>query len=299
MKPRRSMREWAREAIERRWRITAGVCLKDEELLDFYSGALEEAAESVVREHLVTCAQCRERARYTRTFVNVMCQPPSARPVRFGGFSWILTRPAPLLMAAAATVMIALGVALLLRPPHHPGIPPAQEARSSTPPPIRSETPATNPWKDLVIAKAEYSPPVAGPDEMFYRDGRGGPKTQSTLPLAMEPYERNDFAEAERRLAEFVARNPQAPEAHFYRGVSMLLLNRLSESVAPFQAAIQTGKGAVVEEARWYLALALLKDGQSAKALEQLESLSGTVGARRAEAEKLREQVRAKAQETR
>lgn len=228
----------------------------------------------------------------------MMSEPSGVRPARFPKISWVRVQRTPFLLAAAAMVVFGIGIAFLFWRTHRVEIQPVQQARSSKPPAaaaaVASGAPAANPWRDLVVAKAEYSPPVAGPHEMSYRDGKQAPEAQSTLPLAMEPYERDDFAEAERRLAELLARNPGEAEAHFYRGVSLLMLGRTPEAVAPLRAAIKTGEGALVAGARWYLAIALLKHGQPTEALEQLDALSAAPGARRAEAAQLRQEVLAR-----
>ncbi len=294
----KAMLRWVRKAITRHTQPSAGGCLKGDHLLDFYSDRLDEVASTDVREHLVACARCRGEALQARTFLRVMSEPRAVRPARFPKISSVLTQRTPFMLAAAAMVVLGLGTAFFFWRTHRVEIPPVQQARSSKPPAAAAEVasgaPAANPWRDLVVAKADYSPPVAGPHEMSYRDGKQPPEAQSTLPLAMEPYERDDFAEAERRLAELLARNPGEAEAHFYRGVSLLMLGRTPEAIAPLQAAIKTGEAALVAEARWYLALTHLKHGQPTEALEQLDALSAEPGAHREEAEQLQLEVLAK-----
>lgn len=295
----KSMQYWVREAIVRHTEPSSGRCPEGDQLLNFYSDRLDQAEIADVREHLVACARCRGEARLARSFLSVMCEPAGVRAARFPTISWMRTRTTPFLLASAALVVLSIGAAFLFWRTRQVEIPPLQQARSTGPQAVTSDASATNPWRDLVVAKADYSPPIAGPDDMFYRDGKPEPEAQSTLPLAMEPYERDDFAETERRLAELLARNPRESEAHFYRGVSLLMLGRTAEAIAPLQAAIRTGEGAAVAEARWYLALALLKHGQPTKALEQLDSLSAAPGAHRAEAGKIRQEVLAKMPEPR
>lgn len=298
MKREQTMRDRVGEAIRRHAQPVSGGCLENDRLIDFYSDRLDAAASAELREHLVACPACRERAQQARLFLTVMCEPISAQPARPAKLSWMPTRGAPFLMAMAATVVVGV-VAILLWRTSGGEYPREQQALSSTPSDLQPGTPLTNPWRNLTVAKADYSPPVAGPDEMFYRNGKPAPPTGSTLPLAMEPYERNDFGEAARRLAKFLEKNPTAAEAHFYRGVSLLLLDRTSEAIAPLRAAIENGEGVLEDDARWYLAMAFLKSARYAEALEQLDSLSAAPGPRRLAAEGLRQEVRSNAQKSR
>ena len=150
-----------------------------------------------------------------------------------------------------------------------------------------------NPWRDLQIAKAQYTPATTPQDELLYRDD--SPQTQrkpGAFTEAMQPYERNDFAEADRRLGQFTEMNPGHAAAHFYRGVSLLLLGKPAEAIAPLETAVAKGEGRVREEAHWYLALTYLKTGDHLKALEQLDSVIQLSGKRRSDAEALRKQVK-------
>lgn len=267
----------------------AGPCLEAAQLIDFYSGLLAKQENVAVREHLTSCPKCREEARESRVFLDVRAEPSETRPAVRVAF---LSRH---VLLAAAMLVITTGAALLIWRARRTEVPPETQALSTTPSTIVPPAAAQNPWRDLVIAKADYAPPTAGPGELYWRIGGKGAQTQSTLPRAMMPYETNDFAGAERLLAEFLKDHPDAADAHFYRGVSLLMLGRTPEAVPPLLAAVDNGTGKIRDEARWYLALALLKDGRHATAFEELDLLASAPGDRRGDAVKLRQDVRMRA----
>jgi tetratricopeptide (TPR) repeat protein len=168
------------------------------------------------------------------------------------------------------------------------------EPIAQTPPPITTPRSGENPWRDLEIAKAEYAP-ATPTDDLIWRDEGSelpsAPKV-SLFARAMRPYQQDDFAEAERRLEQFLEKNPKHAEAHFYRGVSLLLLGRTADAVAPLETAVEHGDAQVREEAQWYLAQAYLKLGEPSKALPHLDAVIERSEKHRSEALPLRQQVR-------
>lgn len=294
MKPQGTMREYLEVAVQGRRPSRAMPCLNEEQVVAFYSGRLQESEMDVIRDHLAECYHCLALARDARQFLEAMSVsaqpahgPTEALP---STLSWYGMHRRELLLAAAM-VIIAVSIGLLWRASRRE-TPSEQQAQTSSQP--SSATPKENPWRDLKIAKAEYTPAVAPPGDLIWRDDNPGTPSQpklSPFARAMRPYEGNDFAEVERRLAQFLENNPKHAQGYFYRGVSLLLLGKTADAIAPLEAAIEHGRGRVAEEAHWYLALARLRLGEPSKALEQLEAVMKTSGKHRSEAEQLRQQI--------
>jgi TolA-binding protein len=292
MKSRASLNDYLKTAAERRPPNQALSCVDEEQITAFYSGQLDERKADAIRDHLVECRTCRELAREARQFLQAMTEPmqvATAAPMSVSTRPWYRVH-GPRLWRLAAAVLLAVSLPLLVWQ-WQQRAPSDQQAKM---PPTPSQ-PRENPWRNLEIAKADYVP--APPDELIWRDEPGTPTSPkvSALARAMRPYQQNDFAEAEQRLAQFLEKNPKHAQAHFYRGVSLLMLGRTTEAVAPLEAAVEYGQGRVSEEAHWYLAQAYLKADEPSKALEQLDTVIAAKGKYRADAEKLYERVRQEA----
>lgn len=189
----------------------------------------------------------------------------------------------------AAVMIVALALLLALWRAREAQAPSEQQA--GRPVPRLSATP-DNPWQNLQIAKAEYVP--ASPDDLVHRDEPKQLKSsnQELFAEAVRLYQLNSFAVAQRRFAQFLRRNPKHAEAYFYRGVSLLMFDKTMAAIAPLEAAVKYSRGHLNEKARWYLAQAYLKAGDSAKAREQLDAVIAAKGQHQADAEKLRERIR-------
>jgi hypothetical protein len=223
-----------------------GECPGEERILAFYRGLLDPAGEAAMREHLVLCARCRSLAGEARSFLVAMEEAPAgARPARRLGIA-----------AAAVLVVAALG---------------AWGWWISA---------ARHPWREYARTAASY-PLAESPDaDLVFR----GPIAEPALAEDLAPYLAGDYAESERRLAGRLRRTPQDLTAELYRGVCLLLLGRPGEAIAPLQRAAGSGDPAVGREARWYLALSRLENGDRAVAERGLRELAGSAGPRRAEA---------------
>jgi len=295
MKPQPSIKEYLKVAVQGRPRVKA--CLDEGQLVEFYLGRLEESKIESIGDHLAECPDCLELSQDVRQFLAVMREPSDAAEVLPTKASpstqiWYGVRQRRLLLLAASLV-IAVGVGLLLWRGSRVESPPAQ--RAQTPLATPGTTTQENPWRDLEIAKAEYTPVATQEGEILWRDDSAEASERrkpGPFARAMESYGRNDFSEAERRLGQFVEKNPNHAAAHFYRGVSLLLLGKTADAVAPMEAAVANGQGRVRDEAHWYLALTYLRNGNHLKALEQLDTVVQISSKHRVDAEQLRQQVK-------
>jgi tetratricopeptide (TPR) repeat protein len=289
VKPSGSMSAYVAEAMRRQPRKRA--CLNADQLVEFYRGELDESQIELIRDHLAECTDCLELARDARQFLAAMGESVTAE-LRNGTVSsgWFQTRSGKLLLIAASLVIVA-GAGLLVWREWRVKSPAGRQAQgpSATPTPRVPE----NPWQDLTIAKAEYTRPKTSREELIWRDGNAQtPNRPGPFVRAMAPYEQNDFAAAEKQLAQFLEKNPNHAAANFYRGVSQLLLGKLSEAVTSLEAAVAHGDVGFREEALWYLALAHLKAGSHSRALADLDAVIGVSVKHRVEAEQLRQKVK-------
>lgn len=256
MRANATLEECVAEAIRRNSTAPTGACVREGDLIAFYQGRSE--TPDLVRAHIAGCPRCLVLARDLSLFVDALSEASTdSHAPRFR-----LNAPRVFALAAAAVVVAATGLFLL-----------RNEAPVAVPGSQVAESPAKigNPWLNLQIARAEYTP---GPeDEVIWRGGEE-PKPDP-FAAAMKPYTTNDYAAAERELAVLIAKDPENGSAHFYRGVSLLMLGRTADAITPLQAAVDLSRDAAKEEARWYLALAHLKSGNPEAAAKLLDSLDG------------------------
>ena len=292
MKPQGSMKEYLKTSAQRRPR--AAPCLDEDQLVEFYLGRLEESRNESIQDHLAECSDCLELSKDVRQFLAVMdksMDSTDAVPAEASHSSPFGLGVGPRLFLLAASVVVAVTAGIVYWQGSRVEAPPPQ-AQGPQPTASATTTPE-NPWRDLQIAKAQYTPATTPPDEPLYRDD--SPQAQpkpSAFAQAMQPYERNDFAEADRRLKQFTEKSPGHAAAQFYRGVSLLLLGKPTEAIAPLETAVAKGEGRMREEAQWYLALTYLKVGDHSQALKQLDTVIPTSSRRRADAEQLRSEVK-------
>jgi tetratricopeptide repeat protein len=268
-------------------------CASEEQLVRFYAGGLAEAEADEMRDHLSGCARCVEVGRDARSFLASMGQPDADSLPESGRAPRVPARPPahrqwrPLLSLAA---MALLAAGLWLGRGAWPTAPTRPRAGSPSSSPPLAPTPAAA-WRDLPVAKAGYRAEVTPDGELDWRGEDAAPDAATAFPVAMEPYVRDDFAVAERRLAGYLARHPRDPRALFYRGVSLLLLGRAAESIEPLERAASR-PSALAGEAGWYLALACLKSGDTGRAAAQLRRVEPS-SPHRPEADALLDRLRA------
>jgi TolA-binding protein len=119
--------------------------------------------------------------------------------------------------------------------------------------------------------------PVKLPASLLVWRGEGSGYA-ADLGRAIALYRAEEYSDAAQQLQAVVTKYPDAPEAHFYLGVSQLLLGRPSEATTNLQRASELDRGSLADEIRWYLALARVKSGNAASALIELRDLCGKVG---------------------
>ncbi len=248
----------------------------------FEFNAADDAELQLIRDHLIECAYCYQQVYSMEPVASILRErtapvPAAERiaPRRRGlmamlaGFPW--SRPS--LVAAFATVVgcfLLAGGYYAIRRGGAPSQPP-QVAQAS------------GPWDDLIIPKAPYQRPDGG---VALRGPRGG------FSRAMEDYKNGKYNEAIGELETLNNLDPEAgAEAKFYLGVSLLLVGRVQESIAPLAQASELRPDEAADSSRYYLALAYLKSNQSQAALRELDTVIALGREHKLPAERLKEQV--------
>ena len=131
------------------------------------------------------------------------------------------------------------------------------------------------------VLKLEKSIVGVNPDSDLVWRGSGRSE-RADLALALEPYAKNDFADAERRLKDVVSRHPQSAVAHLHLGVSRLFLRQPGAAVFPLETAERLAgtQPELTADAGWYLALAFHALGQHERSVEKLETVCRSQTAR-------------------
>jgi TolA-binding protein len=184
----------------------------------YVAGRLDEAARDAFEEHYFACDRCFGRVEILRAAQQAL---PLAKTKPVAWWVWAL----PL----AAAVLLAI---FLLRP----AAPPAQVAVSKAP------------ARDY-SALARFDAPAWNPEQL-----RGSESAAHRAFLsAMALYKDHDYAGCAARLDRIAS-----TEARYYEGVSLLLAGQSDRGAAKLRAVIAEGDTPYLEEARFYLAKALL-----------------------------------------
>jgi len=236
-------------------------------------GVLQSEVAASINGHIETCKLCgalregllesHERAAEISDLGNVWkrIQLGLPRP-RFR-----MTRPLPL--ALAAGLLLAIGLTFFHNQAERKAAPPAAIPTSPTA--------SSNRVFNLALSK----PPLRLPLDSLTWRGKDEPSQQeylSQLGLAMEPYQRDDFAQAVERFDQLTTRYPKSVEPVFYGAVSRLFLNRLDEARRSLERARQMDTGALGQDIEWYLAVVYERTLQAHEASSILQSICATEG---------------------
>jgi tetratricopeptide (TPR) repeat protein len=121
---------------------------------------------------------------------------------------------------------------------------------------------------------------------------RSGDEWRPRFEAAMDQYAAGRYGEAAAAL-ESVASEAPAASTQFFLGICYLMLDRTEQAIAALQRAVDTGSVAFAEEARFFLAKALLRKGDRAGASRALDDVVRRDGPRAAEARDLQAKLAA------
>jgi hypothetical protein len=229
----------------------ASACPTDAALGSFYAGELDAKEDEAIRDHLVDCAACRERAADAAAFAEAM----KGRRIR----------GVPVWAPAIAAVFAAAAILFLWR--------------TTTPPRPPAPTDARTRWQQLAVDPAPYDP--NGEHDIVWRGGQEAPdaNVSGSFAWAMVPYSAGDFAGAADRLGQRLRTDPGDERARFYLGVSLLLTGHPDQSVEPLRRVAEESD-LLSSEASWYLAVACLATGDDSRAVALLRDLAAQGGDR-------------------
>jgi hypothetical protein len=106
---------------------------------------------------------------------------------------------------------------------------------------------------------------------------------------AMDAYRDNDFKSAADQFGKIIATEPNNINALFYEGVCFLSLQipDTKHAIADFDKVLLSQNTSFAEAAKWYKALALIKDNNTAEAKPMLDEMSKGKGAYKVKAVKV------------
>jgi len=222
-------------------------CPPADRIWEAVNGELEPVDAAAVVDHVAACGACAEAWRIARELETEGAAP---RPIPFPA-----KRHVPgvwPLLAAAATLILAIAAWPLLRGTPAPAAPAATAAAPSpAPAPIPEQTTAA------LAPPIEKAPVVLSASRVLvFRSKASADPFVEAFAAAIEPYRKDDYPEAITRLDALARKYPDADEPPFYLGVSLLLASRPADAAAPLRRAANGRDAAIAAQARRYLALA-------------------------------------------
>lgn len=251
----------------------------------YVSGELGEADREAYERHYFECDRCSNelealvlvRAELERSARRaVEASPPAGR-----------SRAPWLALAAAAIIVMAVAV-YRWQPAGGPTTTVSETAPAEALPAEPSAPPVASVDPVGMLARlAEVAPPVYRPATL-----RSTPSPAvRRFREAMELYTRGDYQGAVPGLEEAAALDGTLPQVPFFLGACHLLTGEVDRAIDAWRSVIELGESAYLEEARFYLAKALLRKGDVAGARAELQATIALAGDREAEARDLLRQL--------
>jgi tetratricopeptide (TPR) repeat protein len=258
----------------REWRDKASLCPRPELLHAAQAGVLPPEQGQGILEHLESCELCKslladletldnaglDKAGANRIWTQVQEGTAGAKRARTGALAawrefWL--RPLPVAVALALVVAI-IGVRL------------AREFRKTGAPIAESRPTAPAPPSVFRLEKAPVLLP--GSAVIVWRGQVDASRGQAKdLKQALAPYEKENYAEAARRLVSLRERYPHMAEAPFYLGICQLFLAQDEAATKSLKEAVNLASPTLADDAAWYLALADYRTGRLDLAMSLLE----------------------------
>jgi len=221
-------------------------------------GRLDEPDREAFEEHLVACAACADelaglytlKAELQRSREQIVADA-AVRP-RTWHRPWVLA-------VAAAVLAVAAGLGVWMR-----------------------LQPASGPRPELA-ALAAIEPPAYAPMRLRGSEDEAARRFR----VAMELYAAGDWNGALPGLRAAAALDPEAPQIAFYLGACALLAGETDEAIAELERTAALGDTPFLEEARFLLAKAHLRNGDLGSSGNELAEVIALDGDRRQEAQDL------------
>jgi tetratricopeptide (TPR) repeat protein len=199
----------------------------------YVAGTLSPPEGAAFEEHLLTCERCQQA-------LTLAVAIRGALPKAKGG----RTRDVPWFGLSLATLAVAAALAMVVLLPRD-RVPESMQALGGlTQPPV---------YLGVSVRQAPSQP-----DSLFAD--------------AMAAYAMGDYTVAAAELPRAIAAGADAVPAQFFAGASLLMIDRPTDAVEAFRSVIAAGDTPYLAEARYYLAKALLRLGQTDEALRELRT---------------------------
>jgi tetratricopeptide (TPR) repeat protein len=273
--------------------VTCAWIGRDEIFEDYVRDALRPEDRDAFEAHYFACAACAGRLEtYQALQAELAALPAEASaeaPARAQARGWPWRRA--LVPLGASLVLLAVA-ALWVRPPaptapestvavapaRPPAVaaPPAEPSMPEQKPAAAKDQPA-RPAAPLVVALsvlARVEPPLYVP--LALRGGRD--EAAEAFDAAMRLYAAGDYAGAIPGLRAAADLNPEAPRTLFFLAACLLLTGDTGGAAEGFERAIALGDSPYLEDARFYLAKARLRQGRVTAAREELRQVASLRG---------------------
>jgi len=271
----------------REWRDKSSLCPRPELLQAAQAGVLPPEQGRGILEHLESCGLCQslladleildnaslDRAGDNRIWARVQSGTADAERGRTGALAawrdfWL--RPLPVAVALVLVVGI-IGVRL------------ASEFRKTAAPIAESRPSAPTPPSVFRLEKAPVVLP--GSAIIIWRGRVDASRRQAKdLEHALAPYEKDNYAEAARRLVSLHEKYPHMASAPFYLGICQLFLSQDEAATKSLKEAVNLASPPLADDAIWYLALANYRTGRLDLAMSALEPVCRAGGDKSARA---------------
>jgi hypothetical protein len=217
------------------------------------NGQLDPADTAAVVDHVASCGACAEAWRLARDLEpeTIASSPIPFPKKRRPSAAWPL-------LAAAAILVLAIGAWPLFRGTPAPAAP---VANAVAPAPSSAPAPASAPVPEQTTAALspaiEKAPVVLSASRVLvFRSQASADPFVKDFAVAIAPYKQDHYPEAITRLDALARKYPDADEPPFYLGVSLLIVSRPADAVAPLRRAANGRDAAIAAQARRYLTLA-------------------------------------------
>jgi hypothetical protein len=233
-------------------------------------GVLPDETAAAVIAHVHACGICRQ---ITTDLLELDAELDMLEDARIRRRIARGRRP-PIWRAAAlaASMVLAVGGALVISRGADPGAAPAV--------PGQTRPVIAMPAGPGILVADKLEPRIdaaalawRGSDDRFAVD----------LAAALKPYAENNFKAATAALTKLATQYPDHAEPALYLGICQLLMDRPVGAEQTLRKAAAMG-GSTLEDARWYLAVAVYQNGRRSEARQLLADVCRDNGSRAAEA---------------
>jgi tetratricopeptide (TPR) repeat protein len=214
---------------------------REEQVARYVAGALQPEEAAAFEDHFLACARCQAEVRVAAA-VRAAAPEFAVRPAR-------RSRP---LARAGWTVGLAAAAVVVLLVWRMPG--------------ARNEL-------------ASLGHVLVPPTYLGVEVRAAVREADSLFVAAMAFYDEGSYRAAAERLDRALAAGVDSAPAEFFRGATLLMMNREEDAAAAFRRVLDLGSTPYEPEAHFFLAKALLRRGDGPSALEELRLAAGTAGA--------------------